>query len=138
MFLAVLTILSSAGIVPRIDAGEILSTLFFYRNYLIGGWYTGHFWSLAVEEQFYAVIPLFLLLSNRQWAVLGAIVLIAICIGTRSLEYANGWFANSLLQFRTENRFDGLLWGCLLAIAMQSPPTRMWLQERLTGKIFSQ
>jgi peptidoglycan/LPS O-acetylase OafA/YrhL len=136
LFLATIVLLSSTDILPHIEMGEILGTLFFYRNYLMGSWYTGHFWSLAVEEQFYAVIPLFLLMVDRQWAVRSASVLIALCIGIRWFEYAQGWFADSLLQFRTENRFDGLLWGCLLALSMQSPAIRAWLERHLTDWIF--
>lgn len=137
LFMAIIVLLSSAEILPHIEMREILGTLFFYRNYLTGSWYTGHFWSLAVEEQFYAVIPLFLLLVNRRWAVRSASVLIALCIGIRWFEYSHGWFADSLLQYRTDNRFDGLLWGCLLAVGMQRPAIRAWLEKHLTGWVFS-
>jgi peptidoglycan/LPS O-acetylase OafA/YrhL len=136
LFLLIMVLLSHTGILPHIDTHEILAVLFFYRNYLLGSWYTGHFWSLAVEEQFYAVIPFFLLLANRQWAVRIASVLIALCIGIRWFEFTYGWFSGSILQFRTENRFDGLLWGCLFAMALQSTAIRAWLQRRLTGWIF--
>jgi peptidoglycan/LPS O-acetylase OafA/YrhL len=133
LFLVVIAFLSGTGMVPHIDIREIWGTLFFYRNYLSGSWYTGHFWSLAVEEQFYAIIPLLLLLIDRRWVIRCALVLIALCIGIRWFEYAHGWFVDSLLQFRTENRFDGLLWGCLLAVAIQR---REWLKKHLTGWAF--
>ena len=137
LFLIFIILIANAGFVPTIDKSEIYATLFFYRNYLIGSWYTRHFWSLALEEQFYAVIPLLLLLTNRRWAVRGAFVLIVMCIGIRWFEYAHGLFSDSIVQFRTENRFDGLMWGGLLALAMQDPPTRHWLQRNVTGWLFT-
>jgi peptidoglycan/LPS O-acetylase OafA/YrhL len=136
LFLAVVVLLSATGILPHISAREIWGTLFFYRNYLTGSWYTGHFWSLAVEEQFYAVIPMFLLLVDGRWVARSALALIALCIGIRWFEFAHGLFVDSLLQFRTENRFDGLLWGCLLAVAMQSATARGWLEKHLTARGF--
>lgn len=129
LFLAIILLLSNTEMLPHIEIGEILGTLFFYRNYVEGSWYTGHFWSLAVEEQFYAIIPLFLLLVNRRWAVRSALGLIALCIGIRWFEYAHEWFAGPNSQFRTESRFDGLLWGCLLALAMQNLAIRAWLES---------
>lgn len=137
LFLVSIELLSRLAILPRFDIRELLAVLFFYRNYLAGGtWYTAHFWSLAVEEHFYAVIPLFLLLTNRRWAMRCAALLIALCIATRWIEFSSGMFSGTILQFRTENRFDGLLWGCMLALALHDPPTSAWLRERLTGWIF--
>jgi hypothetical protein len=65
-----------------------------------------------------------------------ALGLIALCIGIRWFEFAQGLFAESLLQFRTENRFDGLLWGCLMAVAMRRPAICAWLKEHLTLRVF--
>jgi peptidoglycan/LPS O-acetylase OafA/YrhL len=136
LFLVSIVFLSRVRMLPRFDMREVMAVLFFYRNYVFGSWYTGHFWSLAVEEQFYAVIPLFLLLANRRWAVRCALLLIAFCIGIRWIEFSSGMFFGSLLQFRTENRFDGLLWGSLLALALHDPLACTWLRARLTGWVF--
>ena len=136
LFLVSLVLLARLAILPRFAPHELLAVLFFFRNYASGSWYTAHFWSLAVEEQFYAVIPLFLLLTNRQWAMRCAALLIALCVCIRWIEFSSGMVSSSILQFRTENRFDGLLWGCLLALALHDPATRAWLRERLTLRIF--
>jgi peptidoglycan/LPS O-acetylase OafA/YrhL len=62
-------------IIPM-DTPQVLASLFFLRNYLIeptsGGWYTAHFWSLAVEEHFYMLWPLTLSVFGLRKAVWAA------------------------------------------------------------------
>src|SRR5579884_1343639 len=53
------------GLLPT-SPKEILACLFFYRNLyqpaMPSAWYTAHFWSLSIEEQFYLFWPFFLIL----------------------------------------------------------------------------
>jgi peptidoglycan/LPS O-acetylase OafA/YrhL len=76
-----------------------------------------HTWTLALEEQFYLVWPLGLLLvlRNRRWLIL----LIAVWIG---VELADGLAGNSVLH--TYVRAAGLPLGCLLAWAARSERVR--------------
>jgi peptidoglycan/LPS O-acetylase OafA/YrhL len=133
LFIATLVLLWTVGFSLDLGFRDVFAVLFFYRNFINGSWYTGHFWSLAIEEQFYAAAPLFLLLLNRKWAVGCASVLIVVCVATRYFEYAHGMFPDSLLQFRTENRYDGLLWGMILAFGLYAPASRAWLQRHLSS-----
>jgi peptidoglycan/LPS O-acetylase OafA/YrhL len=48
-YLATIWTLREAGLLPTVSAGELISSLSFVRNYFDGSWYTGHFWSLAIE-----------------------------------------------------------------------------------------
>jgi peptidoglycan/LPS O-acetylase OafA/YrhL len=72
-YLAVIGALGLASAIP-VARKEWLSALFFCRNIsqlseTLGyrGWYTGHFWSLAVEEHFYLILPAFLVFTPKRW-----------------------------------------------------------------------
>ena len=62
--------------------------------------------------------------------------LIAVCVGVRVLEYSLDLFPGTLIQFRTENRCDGLVWGAVLALALQNSTARAWLQRRINAWTF--
>jgi peptidoglycan/LPS O-acetylase OafA/YrhL len=82
-----------------------------------------HAWSLAVEEQFYLIWPLCLILGltrGRRAVAYGLIAAIAaVClwrsVGILSLGLAHSWAYNAL-----DCRFDSLAAGCLLAILIHS------------------
>ena len=81
--------------------------------------YVGHFWSLAVEEQFYLVWPLVVLTFGRR-SLLGICVAVTIlALALRStLSYAGaGYVAQVVL---TPCRFDALCVGGFLALAVRS------------------
>jgi len=133
LYLSILLILSICDLLHQISVADILHVLLFARNYFLGTWYTGHFWSLAVEEHFYLVAPLILLVLSTKWAMRAALVLILLCISIRWFEFAHFTSSSSLLQFRTENRFDGLLWGCVVALLLHKP----WIRERAAKHVNS-
>ena len=71
VYLLALVALGAVGILRPLSFLQWASCTFFFQNYL-GEFpgrlpYTGHFWSLAVEEHFYLILPamLFLLGSVR-------------------------------------------------------------------------
>ena len=71
VYLAAIALLSVLKIAPQ-RVSSLLGALFLYQNYLFhyadtsGAWFlTGHFWTLAVEEHFYLVLSVLLLLFRR-------------------------------------------------------------------------
>jgi peptidoglycan/LPS O-acetylase OafA/YrhL len=96
---------------------------------------TGYLWTLAIEEQFYLVWPvlLVLLLNGRvglrgtKWAVLAMIVAV---VAWRNVLISHGADPNRL-YFGTDTRFDELLVGCLASafyVSRRRQPIRArWL-----------
>lgn len=136
IYLFCVSLLSIYKVLPHIDRAEFAAVLLFYRNYVYGTWYTGHFWSLAVEEHFYLVAPVFILAFDRKWAIRSALILIGGCIFIRVLEFAHPPGTAFVLEYRTENRYDGLLAGCFLALMMQYDTSRDWLKTHLNTRAF--
>ncbi len=144
-YLAVIAVLSAAGAIyssPR----DFLSCLLFMRNYWGGdaqhGWYTGHFWSLSVEEQFYLFWPALLVVAGvarARWIAPALALGFAVW---RSLDMRHGWVVavthNQALQnhpFRSDYRMDSLLWGCALALILPRLRGRWTLPRGFGGVI---
>jgi len=93
------------------------------------GWYQfDHFWSLAVEEQFYLVWPLMVLLLNRRGMMALCVVLAAVALGIRYwLFYRN----DQTLAFYTMTpcRIDELATGGLIALVARSSVAAARLQK---------
>jgi peptidoglycan/LPS O-acetylase OafA/YrhL len=81
---------------------------------------TSHFWSLAIEEQFYLVWPAVVLLLSRRKLMLVCAATVAFSFAFRCALRAGG--ADPELAFRwTPARMDTLAVGALLALAARSP-----------------
>jgi peptidoglycan/LPS O-acetylase OafA/YrhL len=86
------------------------------------GWalpYVGHFWSLAVEEQFYLVWPIVVLTLGRR-SLLGACVAVTgLALGLRcALSFAGA--GDIAVLVLTPCRFDALCIGGFVALAVRS------------------
>ncbi len=98
---------------------DILSEIFFLQNYL--GNYWSHTWSLAVEEHFYIVLPLFLSVLIRYkgmekrnlWLVVSLILFISVFI--LRLINAETTYSHKTHLFPTHLRIDSLFGGVLMA-----------------------
>ncbi len=87
-----------------------------------------HFWSLAVEEQFYLVWPLVVLLARGRRRLLGATA--GLVIASPALRawivYGSGWPVGSAFRV-TPGRLDGLALGAALAVLFRTAGARAWL-----------
>ncbi len=125
-YLAVAAVLALLGVIASTKT-DFISCLLFLRNYWGAdsqhGWYTGHFWSLCVEEHFYLFWPALLVLAGIRRARWLAPALAASFAIWRSLDLRHGWIAtlfhnDALRNFplRSDYRMDALLWGATLAL----------------------
>jgi peptidoglycan/LPS O-acetylase OafA/YrhL len=80
---------------------------------------TAHFWSLAVEEQFYVVWPLVILVCARRAIVGVAVGLILLSAAFRVV--AAPWFGGAFPELLTPCVMDALCFGALLTIAAGNP-----------------
>jgi peptidoglycan/LPS O-acetylase OafA/YrhL len=123
--IAGITALALFGVI-RINYSDLPSCVFFYRNYRLlgpdqaGGFFTAHFWSLAIEEHFYLIWPALLIAVKPKRAGKVALLLAVAVAAWRTCEAHFQWFSTILipsnLLARTDAKADALLWGCLAAI----------------------
>ncbi len=145
-YLAIVGILAIAGVIA-VSPREWLSSVFFSRNYIVmpldAGWYTGHFWSLAVEEHFYLIWPAALLTmgSSRARRYLPGIAIGVAIWRVVDFHFFHGQIWPGVLSDniyeRTDTRFDGLLWGCWLALIVSVPAYREILKQRLSPTVIT-
>lgn len=85
-------------------------------------WFLSHFWSLAIEEQFYLCWPLILIcllrFCGKRSVIAVVLALTVACFCWRLTLYLGG-APNQRLYHGTDTRGDALLVGCLAALGSQ-------------------
>lgn len=95
----------------------------------------GHFWSLAIEEQFYLLWPAIVFLGSRRQAVFTAAGAVAASVSLRLGFQVAALFDPMLAEARhwafawTPCRFDALAVGALVALASTDPDSRHQLER---------
>jgi peptidoglycan/LPS O-acetylase OafA/YrhL len=79
---------------------------------------TAHFWSLAVEEQFYLVWPLFILLCPRR-AIVGVLAGLILLSAVFRVVIPD-WFSGRFPEVLTPSVIDALCFGALVTVAQTS------------------
>jgi peptidoglycan/LPS O-acetylase OafA/YrhL len=145
VYLAAVSLLGFGWRLIPMDRRQLAASLFFYRNYLTApvaeGWYTGHFWSLAVEEHFYLMWPILLWVAGlRRARWLAPALALAVAVW-RLADTRYDWVGrlNPALRgsvARTDYRLDILLFGCAVALVWDEPRVQSLLQ-RMGGSLLA-
>ncbi|HWE35092.1 MAG TPA: acyltransferase [Isosphaeraceae bacterium] len=138
-YLLVLVLVPLVPVSPR----EWWACFFFVRNYIRLGddlhWYTGHFWSLAVEEHFYMFFPFLLLLlrpGRALWPIAGLALAFGIWreVDMRTHVSAHIW-PNQFEPMHTDENIHMIFWGCWMALLLERRGWRERLGRRLTTPV---
>jgi peptidoglycan/LPS O-acetylase OafA/YrhL len=137
VYLAVIGGLTLAGVLHE-HWKYWFGALFLYENFLyretvqvtLDGFFTGHFWTLAVEEHFYLLISLAFFFIRRRRIVVFAAALVMV---KTAQEIGAHYTADPLLR-RTYWQIHVLLWPSLAALLLREPRVRAaavrWLEPR--------
>lgn len=135
-YVAVIALLTLLGVMhERVSC--LIAAVFMYENYLYhhtdltGTWnMTGHFWTLAVEEHFYILLSLCLLVFRKYRAPALGLIIVAFLYWTR---FSNHFVNHDLLdQSRySEYNLQYLFWPALLAVLLRDERRRRSLRPYL-------
>jgi len=123
--------LALVGLVPgKLEATPMAALMFHFGNY----WFVYHggsgvpagtavYWSLAVEEHFYLLFPLLYLVTRRLGLAgrrqgLFFLLLCGAIVVWRSLLVLRYGVPEDRTYLASDTRFDSILFGCALAVAM--------------------
>jgi len=89
-----------------------------------------HLWSLSIEEQFYLIWPMVVLLVRPSWLVYVCCAMILTPLGLR-LAFLNNVYGWELLHRLTPFRIDSLAVGCVIALFVRNKKWLSIAQPRL-------
>jgi peptidoglycan/LPS O-acetylase OafA/YrhL len=136
LYLCVLAVLSKLAALA-VTSREILGSIFFCMNYphLLGvdgnaaKYYAQHFWSLAVEEHFYILLPALLVFTPRRYRV-GVLGILAFLVSVnRAIVLSSRPWSHIL--FHTEIRLDALLAPAIFAVIASTAKGRTFFKSWL-------
>jgi peptidoglycan/LPS O-acetylase OafA/YrhL len=130
VFLVVVALLGASGLID-VTGPQLLSAGLFVWDYspAADGWWLGHTWSLAIEEQFYLLWPLALAFLRPQRACWIAVGYLVVAPAIRLGQYVLVESTRDDVWMMFHARADALLLGCLLALLPTAYP-EAWARLR--------
>jgi peptidoglycan/LPS O-acetylase OafA/YrhL len=105
--------------VAGVDAGWYLTYLQNWKaNHGASDPFLGHFWSLAVEEQFYLIWPIVVLFLNARTLAVASLMVVPLALGWRVWLAASGADVEMIYRL-TPCRIDALVLGALMAVCVR-------------------
>jgi peptidoglycan/LPS O-acetylase OafA/YrhL len=140
-YLSVVFIIGNFVAGVKVPFSEITASLFFFRNYLavpqvenLSGWFTGQFWSLAVEEHYYLFWPLIVHLAGKKRSLPIALTGAFACVIWRNWLGVGSAIADVPYYLRSDMRVDGLLLGSALGVVFANPAWFARIQRVLSPR----
>ncbi len=116
--LLAVAVLGAVGVIPVNPLGWI-GALLGFANLVASSqtWYTGHYWSLAVEEQFYLIWPMVFVMAKKNQRLKVVLTMAALDVLWRVLSFKFQIATSWNYPVRTDIQAEWLLWGCVAAVA---------------------
>jgi peptidoglycan/LPS O-acetylase OafA/YrhL len=119
-FFLLVTIVQKLTAFQELDKRAVFSEVFFLQSYIPGLW--NHTWSLAVEEHFYLLLPLCIMVwfsgeqrqANKR-VVITVVTVFLFCLIFRLINLKISGFSESTQVFPSHLRIDSLFAGVLLS-----------------------
>ncbi len=128
-FVFVVVVMTAAGIFS-VTSNDIGHALTYTTNYDPNrSWEIGHLWSLSVEEQFYLLWPVALILLGLRNAKAAAIVVVLAVPFVRALEYHFVPQWEDIVGNTFETTADAIALGCLLALTLDQLVKQAWFRR---------
>jgi peptidoglycan/LPS O-acetylase OafA/YrhL len=124
LFLIVIGGTTIAGL-THVDPWAFVYDALYLRNYAFHvppDWWTGHSWSLCIEEQFYSIWPVVLLLLGTRFGWRFAIACILGAPVLRVATYVLLPHYRTFIDVMLPTRIDMLMFGCALAMLIARSP----------------
>jgi peptidoglycan/LPS O-acetylase OafA/YrhL len=126
-FLVVFPIGARNGWLSHYGTRDFVWYLFHLSNWWIGSGHMlpspiSHFWSLAIEEQFYFVWPLMVFILNRKILIRATVAIALLSFVCRAIAAAMHPETTGFIYFYTPFRLEPIALGSLAAIAADDQP----------------